>query len=341
MKTLFKIIMAATLLACSFGASAQVKSYTFWEPQEGAVAATISSNYEVGTTVKFRVPGRIMGVRFYKDISNTGTHIGRVWSLAGGLIASGTFTGETASGWQTMLFTAPPTVLADTQYVVTYNWNTGTHWTGVSGYFTAGGVCNGPVCAIQGRFRTPQALFPTTTSNDAYFADPIFEPSGATGINYNAQIQHVAGYTTRTDNNNFELGWEFNTSIVGSLTAIRMFKLAGAAATHQVSLWDKTTGVLLATRFAPVEQASGWVTVDLDVPIILEPGKTYIVSWHRTGVEPFISRSQTYPIVSGPLTVTGAYHINSAAIAMPNVSSGNNWYGVDVVFTPAFSGIFQ
>ena len=51
--------------------------------------------------------GFITGVRFYKDSDNTGSHIGSLWSSTGTLLASGTFSGETASGWQELDFSTP------------------------------------------------------------------------------------------------------------------------------------------------------------------------------------------------------------------------------------------
>ena len=41
------------------------------------------------------------GVRFYKGAGNTGTHIGTLWTTTGQRLATGTFTNETATGWQT------------------------------------------------------------------------------------------------------------------------------------------------------------------------------------------------------------------------------------------------
>ena len=51
--------------------------------------------------------GTVTGVRFYKVSANTGTHIGSLWSASGTLLASATFTGETASGWQQVNFSTP------------------------------------------------------------------------------------------------------------------------------------------------------------------------------------------------------------------------------------------
>ena len=51
--------------------------------------------------------GAITGVRFYKAAANTGTHIGSLWTADGQRLAQATFTGETASGWQTVTFASP------------------------------------------------------------------------------------------------------------------------------------------------------------------------------------------------------------------------------------------
>ena len=60
------------------------------------------------------VNGFITGIRFYKGAGNTGTHVGNLWSAGGQLLATATFTSETASGWQQVDFAvagrrSPPT----------------------------------------------------------------------------------------------------------------------------------------------------------------------------------------------------------------------------------------
>ena len=52
-------------------------------------------------------PGQVTGIRFYKAATNTGTHIGSLWTASGTLLAQATFTNETASGWQTAYFSSP------------------------------------------------------------------------------------------------------------------------------------------------------------------------------------------------------------------------------------------
>ena len=59
--------------------------------------------------VKFRtdVDGSISGFRFYKSPGDNGTHTGHLWDTNGNLLASMTFTNETASGWQQVDLTSP------------------------------------------------------------------------------------------------------------------------------------------------------------------------------------------------------------------------------------------
>src|SRR5207253_1622783 len=69
------------------------------DPDAGAV--------EVGVRFRSDTAGFITGLRFYKFASNTGTHIGNVWTNSGTLLATATFTGESTSGWQVVTFASP------------------------------------------------------------------------------------------------------------------------------------------------------------------------------------------------------------------------------------------
>ncbi len=80
-----------------------------------------SSNLELGMKFQSGQSGYITGVRFYKGTGNTGTHTGTLWSAGGQQLASGTFTNETASGWQSMTFARSVAVQANTTYVVSYH----------------------------------------------------------------------------------------------------------------------------------------------------------------------------------------------------------------------------
>jgi len=58
-----------------------------------------NSPLELGVQFRSDSSGYITGIRFYKSAANTGTHIGNLWNGLGTLLASATFTGESASGW--------------------------------------------------------------------------------------------------------------------------------------------------------------------------------------------------------------------------------------------------
>jgi hypothetical protein len=122
---------------------------TIW-PSTAAPTNTNGSDpsaIEVG--VKFRADsnGFINGVRFYKLSSNTGTHIGNLWSSSGALMATATFAGESASGWQQVTFSAPVAVTANTTYVVSYFSPTG-HYATDQNYFATVGVDRAPLHAL-------------------------------------------------------------------------------------------------------------------------------------------------------------------------------------------------
>jgi hypothetical protein len=103
---------------------------------------------ELGVKFKSDVGGYIKGIRFYKGPNNTGTHVGTLWSIAGTQLARANFTGETASGWQQVLFTTPVQITANTVYVASYHTNVG-KYSVTENYFTNSGVDRPPLHALQ------------------------------------------------------------------------------------------------------------------------------------------------------------------------------------------------
>ena len=102
---------------------------------------------ELGVKFDSSVAGYITGVRFYKGSGNTGTHVGHLWTSTGTLLATATFTGETASGWQQVTFSTPVAITAGTIYVASYFAPLG-HYADDYNYFTSGGHTNGPLTAL-------------------------------------------------------------------------------------------------------------------------------------------------------------------------------------------------
>src|SRR5262249_14958345 len=73
-----------------------------------------STPVEMGVKFRSDLNGTIAGIRFYKAPGDTGSHTGSLWSSTGTLLATGTFSGETASGWQQLNFSIPVAIAANT-----------------------------------------------------------------------------------------------------------------------------------------------------------------------------------------------------------------------------------
>ncbi len=116
---------------------------------DAPVGASTGSSAAIEVGVKFVADssGYITGVRFYKPAGATGTHVGNLWSATGQKLASVTFTGETASGWQVATFATPVAVTAGTTYVASYFASQG-GYAASSGYFSSAGAGTSPVRAL-------------------------------------------------------------------------------------------------------------------------------------------------------------------------------------------------
>ncbi|MFE2753112.1 DUF4082 domain-containing protein [Actinosynnema sp. NPDC059335] len=101
---------------------------------------------ELGLKVRFAGKGEVLGVRFHKGEGNTGTHTGSLWTSTGALLATGTFTGETTTGWQTLTFATPVVVQPATTYVVSYYAPNG-HYAATQRHFQSQPTTYGPITA--------------------------------------------------------------------------------------------------------------------------------------------------------------------------------------------------
>src|SRR5262249_18497645 len=89
-------------------------------PTPAIVDGGADNPVELGVKFRSDAAGFVTGVRFYKGALNAGIHVGNLWSTSGTKLASVTFSGETASGWQQMNFASPVAIQANTVYVVSY-----------------------------------------------------------------------------------------------------------------------------------------------------------------------------------------------------------------------------
>lgn len=141
---------------------------------------------ELGTKFRSAIAGYITGVRFYKTAGNTGTHIGQLYSRTGVLLASGTFAGESTTGWQVLQFAKPVLIAAGTTYIAAYFSPSGRYVFTAQGFRNA--VVNGNLTGLRdgtdghnGVYRyTNTPAFPNVYSalnnRPTYWVDAIFSP---------------------------------------------------------------------------------------------------------------------------------------------------------------------
>jgi hypothetical protein len=140
-------------------------------------------SWELGLKFRSDVAGQITSIRFYKSTNNTGTHTGHLWTSTGTLLASATFTNETATGWQSVSFGSPVTISPNTTYVASYHLDSG-YYVGDDGYFTNNTVTSGPLHALadgvdgpNGVYAKGPSAFPTSSYQaDNYWVDVVMVP---------------------------------------------------------------------------------------------------------------------------------------------------------------------
>ncbi|WP_285501440.1 DUF4082 domain-containing protein [Actinokineospora sp. NBRC 105648] len=165
------------------GAAGQCPCSLF-RPTDKPANSTTDATVELGMRITPGQNGYITGVRFYKTAGDPGSHTGTLWSSAGGQLATGTFSAESSSGWQTLTFAQPVQVTAGTSYVVSY-WGSAGHYGYTGQYFTADRT-NGPLTAPASSEAAPNGLYrygsgglvPNGSGNGTnYWVDAVFATS--------------------------------------------------------------------------------------------------------------------------------------------------------------------
>jgi hypothetical protein len=209
---------------------------TIWAPSTSPTTVDLGDQTPVEVGVKFRADADayIIGVRFYKAVTNTGTHVGHLWSDSGALLGTATFTSESTSGWQQVLFANPIPVSANTTYIASYFAPVG-HYSADTYYFMSAGVDSPPLHALadgvdgpDGVFTTTPDGFPNQSFNDNatnYWVDVIYSPSstytvagtiaGAGGPGATVTLSGAGSATTTADpSGNFSFSGLANGSYV-------------------------------------------------------------------------------------------------------------------------------
>lgn len=223
-------------------------------PQVQSESSTAS--VELGMAFRTAGAGAVTGIRFYKSAANTGTHTGSLWGPDGQRLATVTFAGESASGWQRAALSAPVPLTPGVVYTVSYLAPNGGYSYTPRGF--ASPVTSGPLTAESpdnGRYRYGTGgVMPTDGWNSTdYFVDVEFTPAadapvvtsvvparGATDVAVGAAVSAV-----------------FDRDVAGSSPQIELRTSQGASVTGS-SAYDAATRRVTFTPAQPLTAVTGY-----------------------------------------------------------------------------------
>lgn len=148
--------------------------------------------------------------------------------------------------------------------------------------------------------------------------------------------------TTITGNDfEYELGMRFSSTVPGTVTALRAWRLAAGPTVYTMRLWD-AQGRLLATASRAAPPTAGWFEIQLTTPIEIEANSAYTVSYEISAGVSFPSRHSglSSPYVNGFLvapTDGGVFATVKGVYPTQTYLSSNYW--ADVRFSPSLSAL--
>jgi len=251
------------------------------------------SAVELGVKFRSDVAGNITGIRFYKAAANTGTHVGNLWTSTGTKLATATFTGETASGWQQVNFATPVAITANTVYVASYHSTIG-HYSADENYFSATGFDNPPLHALadgasggNGVYAYgASSAFPTSTWYTCnYWVDVVFQPAGGATLKSIALIPSnptlSAGATQQftatgsysdgsTQNITSQVAWKSSNTAVATIAA---GGLATAVASGSTTISATSAGVTGSSQLTVQAATATSIWQSTSVPGLIDGGR--------------------------------------------------------------------
>jgi hypothetical protein len=244
---------------------------------------------ELGVKFFSDMDGQILGIRFYKNGSDGGTHTGTLWTGGGQLLAGATFTNETSSGWQQVLFNAPVAITAGTVYIASYHTSAG-NYCGDLGYFSGGQADNGPLHALMdgasggnGVYRYGASGFPNQTYlGTNYWADVVFVPTSSATVSLasiTVQPNTVTGGSSATGTATLNAAAPGNGAVVtlsssGSAASVPATVTIGAGTTSN-QFPVSTSSVSTETVVTITGTYNGTQSTTIDV----EPGAATVSIW--------------------------------------------------------------
>ncbi len=315
---------------------------------------------ELGVKFRSDVDGTISGVRFYKGLGSTGTHTGSLWTSIGTRLATGTFTNESASGWQELIFSQPVSISANTTYIASYHANNG--YAVSFNYFSSKGADNGPLHALKSGVDGPNGVFAygaggqfpsnpppiqnlwfSVPTGQNYWVDVIFTsavsattvttaPAGLSivvdGVTYKSPQTFQWGKGSKhtistTASQPASAGTQYVWSNWSDSGALSHSIVAAAPTATYVATFG--TQYYLSTNASPAEGGSiappsGWYAANTRISATATPNSTYIFAGF-TGALTGPTSPQSFTLTA-PATVTAAFAPAKVAIIVTTAPPG-------------------
>jgi hypothetical protein len=296
---------------------------------------------ELGVKFRSDTGGTITGIRFYKASTNTGTHVGSLWSTTGQRLAFATFTNETASGWQQVNFATPVSITANIVYVASYHTTVG-HYSQDENYFATAGVDSPPLHALRSGESGSNSVFaygvagtfPTQTYNASnYWVDVVFGSGPAPTLNSIAvtpatptiqagATQQFTATGTYSDNSTqdvtSQVTWASSNSAVASINSTG--RATGVAA--GTSTISATQGSISGSTTLTVQPAP------LTVGTTSLPGGTLGIAYSATLTATGGTMPYTWSIISGSLPTGLTLSPSSGSITGTPTATGTATFTV-------------
>jgi len=262
---------------------------------------------ELGVKFRSDVAGFITSIQFYKAAANTGTHIGDLWTTNGTLLATATFTGETASGWQQVNFANPVPISANTVYVAAYHCNNG-HYSADDNYFISG-VDNPPLHALANGVSGPNGVY-------TYGAGSAFPTNGFNADNYWVDV----GFATDVG---IVLPAQTN-RVINELTTLTVTNTA-----TDVSVPTNTLSYTLAVVSLGTGSGDSGNTTVTNASI----STNGIITWTPTEAQGPSTNTFTTIVSDGSLSATNSFMVTVNEVNTAPVLPGQSNRNIDVLTT--------
>jgi beta-mannanase len=229
---------------------------------------------ELGMRFYTAVPGQVVGVRFWKpSTANAGPHIGNLWDANGVNLATVTFSGETASGWQRADFSTPVQLTARTHYVISYYAPSGSYQWEILGFknaittFPLTAPAEGPVA------NSADALANGSRPANTNFVNGVYSYGAASSFpvlpwrasNYYVEPVFLADINTSADTGEIVVHMHNDTAGVASFETWLGRPLGGVSVFIPHESWPVFTDGVVVNQWALTNRKVYW-----SVPLIVK-----------------------------------------------------------------------